>query len=165
MTPVLEEVADRRGRAEFVRLPFRLYRNDPYWVPPLKREQMKMLTPGKHPFHEHADVQLFLARDSEGTPVGRVAAVVNHTHNSYHSERTGFFGFLESVHDEKVFIALLDITSQWLQEQGMDKVRGPMNFSTNEECGMLVKGFGDSPLLMMPYNPPWYPEMMERAGF
>ncbi|MGM0627337.1 MAG: N-acetyltransferase [Candidatus Fermentibacterota bacterium] len=165
MTPVLEEVADRRGRAEFVHLPFRLYRNDPYWVPPLKREQMKMLTPGKHPFHEHADVQLFLARDSEGTPVGRVAAVVNHTHNAYHSERTGFFGFLESVHDGEVFAALLDRASQWLRDRGMDRIRGPMNFSTNEECGMLVKGFGDSPLLMMPYNPSWYPEMMERAGF
>ena len=163
--PVVQRVSDRRGMSEFVNLPFRLYRNDPYWVPPLKREQMKMFTPGKHPFHEHADVQLFLARDENGQPVGRIAAHVNHTHNDYHSERTGFFGFLESVRSDAVFLALLRRASAWLAERGMDRVRGPMNFSTNEECGMLVKGYADSPLLMMPYNPPWYPEMMEKAGF
>ena len=161
----LTDVTDRRGRAEFVRLPFRLYREDPYWVPPLKHEQMKMFTPGKHPFHEHADVKLFLASSDQGRPVGRIAAMVNHTHNDYHDERTGFFGFLESVHDGDVFTALLDSASDWLRRKGMDRVRGPMNYSTNEECGMLVKGFSDSPLLMMPYTPPWYPKMMEQAGF
>lgn len=119
----------------------------------------------RHPFHRHATVEYYLAADPEGRVRGRAASIVNHAHNDYHHEKTGFFGFIEMERDPELAGALLAACENDLRNAGMHRIRGPMNYSTNEECGMLVKGFDGSPVMMMPYNPPWYPELMEGCGY
>lgn len=154
----------RRDLRRFLELPWRIYTDDPAWVPPLLVEQRKLLDRRRHPFHAHADVEYFLAR-RDGQVLGRVAAVVNHRHNEFHRERTGFFGFFETVRDDAVASRLLDAAEAWLRERGMERVRGPMSFSTNEECGLLVAGFGEPPFILMAHNPPYYPPLLEAAGY
>ena len=161
----IERVDGRSALDEFLRLPWRIYRDDPVWVPPLLHDQRTLLDREKHPFHQHADVEYFLARDAGGEPVGRIAAIVNHLHNEFHEERVGFFGFFESIDDAAVARALLDAAEAWLRERGMQAVRGPMNFSTNEECGLLVEGFEHPPVVMMTHNPPYYEALLRGAGY
>ena len=161
----IEEVSGRKLLREFINLPFELYGNDPNWVPPVKYFQKELFNRKKHPFYEHSDVSVFLARNMEGRVVGRIVSIVNHAHNDYHKERTGFFGFLEAVKDEELFSLLLSAAEEKLRTAGMDKARGPMNFSTNEECGLMIKGFDSPPLIMMTYNPPWYADMLEETGY
>lgn len=120
----------------------------------------------KHPFHQHADVAYFLA-ERGGEPVGRIAAVVNHRHNEFHEERTGFFGLFECDNDPGAAGALVDAASSWLVERGMERIRGPMNLSTNEEVfspGVLIEGFETEPMVMMTHNPPYYGALLEEAG-
>lgn len=155
------------GRADlraFIDLPFRLYRDDALWVPPLKRDVAHMLSP-KHPFYQHAEMQLFLARDAAGHVVGRIAAIKNDAHTAQHHDRVGFFGFFETVRDPAVATALLDATAAWLRERGLTVMRGPASPSINDEFGLLVDGFEWPPVLMMPHNPSWYVELLEGYGF
>ncbi len=158
------EVEGRRALAEFLELPYRLYAGDPYWVPPLRLAQKQLLDTRKHPFWAHAELQCFLAR-AGGRTVGRVAAVLDRSHVRHHGEEAGFFGFLEVVNSQDVAAALLDAARRWLATRGALVVRGPMNPSTNYECGMLVQGFDSSPCVMMTYNLPYYPTLVEGAGF
>jgi hypothetical protein len=159
----IQPVTSRGQLRTFIRLPWKIYRDDPHWVPPLIRQLKETFDSRKNPFYDHANVRLFLAQRGDRT-VGRVAAVTNHAHNQFHEERTGFFGFFECVNDEVVAQKLLDAARDWLREQGLDTLRGPANFSSNDEWGMLIQGFDSSPVLMMPYNPPYYPELMEPFG-
>lgn len=152
---------DLRG---FLKLSWRIYQDDPAWVPPLLFDLKKLLNPRKHPFHQHAEVQYFLARRGQEV-VGRIAAIINHQYVQFHEEATGFFGFFESVNDEEVAAELLAAAERWVAERGMAGMRGPMNFSTNEECGLLVEGFQYPPAVMMPYNPPYYIQLLEAAGY
>jgi GNAT superfamily N-acetyltransferase len=153
--------ADRRA---FIELPYRLYRNDPVWVPPLRGDVTELLDPARHPFHQHATVELFLARDARGRVVGRIAATQNELHEKVHNDRVGFFGFFETERDPAIAGALLDAAAAWLASRGLTSMRGPASFSLNEECGLLVEGFDTSPMVMMPHNPPWYAELLEAAG-
>ncbi len=157
-------VSGRKDLHRFVMFPWSIYRDDPNWVPPLIADVKKMFQPEKHPFHQHAEVEPFLAF-REGNLVGRIAAIVNHRHNEFHDEKTGFFGFFESINDPLVSGALLEKAAAWVTERGMERIRGPANFSTNEECAMLVDGFDAAPYIMMPYNPSYYPKLIEAAGF
>ncbi len=159
----VHQVADRRERKLFLRLPWRLYESDPLWVPPLLGAVNKQLDPRRHPFFKHAEARLYLAWRG-ARPVGRVAAIVNHLHNSYHGETTGFWGFFETEPDPGVARALLDRAADDLRGCGMTEMRGPFNPSTNAECGLLVEGFDRPPAILMPYNPPYYPEFVEQAG-
>ena len=155
-----------KGRADlraFLRLPWRIYRDDPNWVPPLLVEQRKLLNRRRHPFHRHADVRYFLARRGERV-VGRIAAIVNHRHVEFHGESVGFFGFFECEDDPAAALALVARAGDWLRERGMTAMRGPMNFSTNEECGLLVDGFDSPPMIMMTHNPAYYERLLEGAG-
>lgn len=161
----IERVVRRKQLKSFIDLPFRLYRDDPNWVPPVRHLQRQLLDRSSHPFHRHSHVEYFLARDGEGTVRGRVASIVNHAHNEYHDEKTGFFGFMEMENDPRLTRCLLEACEEELGAAGMKRIRGPMNFSTNEECGLLVKGFDGPPLIMMPYNPPWYDALLEVSAF
>jgi GNAT superfamily N-acetyltransferase len=163
----VDRVDGRRDLADFVHLPFRLYRGDPVWVPPLKADQRKLLDPSRHPFYgggRDAEIELFLARDG-GRPVGRIAAICNHAHNRAHDENVAFFGFFETIRDPGVAAELLAAAEGWARDRGADAVLGPTNPSTNYECGLLVEGFERPPVLMMTYNPPWYAELVEAAGY
>lgn len=160
----VEEVLTRKQRDSFVKFPWVVYRQDPLWVPPLLMERKAFINPKKNPFFKHAQVALFLAL-RDGKPAGRIAALVNHNHNRFHEDRVGFFGLFESLEDHEVSGALLEKASDWLRSQGMEVMRGPASFSTNEEIGLLVEGFHESPMIMMPYNPPYYAQLLEQYGF
>ncbi len=159
----ITRVNHRKEREVFIRFPWEIYRNDPNWVPPLLLEIRAKLDPRKNPFFEHAEMDLFLAR-REGRVVGRIAAIIDHRHNEYHREKVVFFGLYESLNDPEVARALLDTVSRWGKERGMEILRGPMNLSMNDECAFLLEGFDRPPVIMMPYNPPYYIELMEKSG-
>lgn len=155
--------ADVAGRKRFLRVAHRLYRGDPHWVAPLDSEMHRVLAP-TNPFFRHARMQLWVAVRS-GRDVGRIAALVDDTHNSLHGERTAHFGFLESENDPAITRALFTAAADWAGAAGMDRLLGPMNPSINDECGLLVSGFDSAPALMMNYNPPYLPALVEAAGF
>ena len=144
----------------FVDLPFAVYTRDDLWVPPIRRDDMALLTPGRHPFWETARRELFLAYEG-GRPVGRIAAIVDEKHNGFAHERCGAFGFFESLGPEAAQ-ALLGAAQAWLKGEGMDFMRGPLNPSTNYTCGLLVDGFAEPPAIMMPWNPRSYAGWFER---
>jgi len=156
------EVKTKKELKKFIDFPYVLYAKDPLYVPQLKREVREQLS-GKNPFFKHARVNYFLAM-REGRILGRIASIVNQRHIEFHNEETGFFGFFESVDDPDVSGSLLDTAAHDLKMNGMKAMRGPMNFSTNEECGFLIDGFDLSPMLMTPYNPPYYSDLMEKYG-
>lgn len=163
-TVSVEPVTDAKGILDFVRFPFKLYKGDPNWVPPFIEERRDFFDRAKNPFYEHARYQLFLARrDSE--VVGTIGALINDNHNTFHEELTGGFGFFEAVNDPAVSNALLSAAEDWVRGQGMPVIRGPLNFSTNDECGTLVDGFDSPPMVMMTYNPRYYPDLIERHGY
>lgn len=157
-------VRTRAERRAFVELPYRLYRDEPHWVPPLRRDIRELIDPHRHPFHEHATVELFLARDDRGRVVGRVAAVHNERYTAEHGDATGFFGLFECERSVEVARALLGAAGAWLAGRRLTRMLGPESFSLNEECGLLVQGFDGPPMVMMPYNPPWYAELLEACG-
>ncbi len=159
----IRPVRKRRDLRRFLKLPFHIYRDDPNWVAPLFVQERARFNRRKNPFFEHSAVQEFLAI-MDGTVVGRVAAIRNGAHNNYHQDRVGFFGCFECIEDNDVASALLEAAVRWLQEQGMDTIRGPANFSVNESCGLLIEGFDSPPLIMMPYNPPYYIDLLEQWG-
>jgi GNAT superfamily N-acetyltransferase len=154
----------RQDLKRFIDLPYRLHARDPVWVPPLRRDVASLLSRSKNPFFEHAEAEYFLA-ERDGQVVGRIAAISNRLHNETHEDQVGFFGFFECIHDQAVASALLDAASGWCRERNHNVLRGPASFSVNDECGLLVDGFQSPPTLMMPHNPPYYIELLERAGF
>ncbi|HEU4827596.1 MAG TPA: hypothetical protein VFT04_00235 [Gemmatimonadales bacterium] len=130
----------------------------------MRRDVALLLDRSRNPFFEHAEAEYFLA-EREGRVVGRIAAIENRLHNETHHDRVGFFGFFECDNDQAVANALFAAAAEWLRARGFDTMRGPASFSVNDECGLLVDGFGTPPTLMMPHNPPWYVELVEQAGF
>jgi hypothetical protein len=156
-------VEDERTRREFLSFPYRLYRGHAYWVPPLRAAQKELFDISRHPFHRHATVQRFLATRSTRT-VGRIAAILDLRYNEFQHENAGFFGFLEMIEDAAVASSLLETARGWLRQRGVDVIRGPVNPSTNYECGLLVDGFDSSPRVMMTYNYPYYARLVEQAG-
>ena len=159
----IRPLADRKQFTEFFQFPWRHYADDPNWVPPLLSMRRRLLDTARHPAWRYMDGEFFAAwRDAQ--MVGTVAAFINHEHNRYHQENIGFFGMFETVNDREVAAGLLDAAGRWVRSQGADAIRGPANFTTNEECGLLIKNF-DRPMVMMSYNPPYYQELVEAAGF
>jgi GNAT superfamily N-acetyltransferase len=159
-------VKSSRELRRFIGLPWRIYNKaeHPQWVPPLRIAVSDALNTKANPFYRTAERQLFLAvRD--GNPVGRIAAIENRAHNDFHKDRVGFFGFFECRNDQEAANALLSAAEGWLRARGLDTMRGPMNPSTNHECGMLVDGFREHPMIMTTWNPTYYPTLLEKAGF
>lgn len=157
-------VANRRQFKTFIKLPWRIYDNDPYWVPPLLLDMKNLLSKSKNPFFRHSEAELFLAYKN-GEAVGRIAAILNNNHNRYHQEKTGFFGFFECIDDQEVAESLLQTAESWVKSKGMERLRGPMNPSINDTVGFLCEGFDSSPVIMMTYNPKYYLQLVENAGF
>jgi GNAT superfamily N-acetyltransferase len=153
----------KRDLLEFIKFPWQVYKGDPNWVPPLLVERKEFFDKKKNPFFQHADVVFFLARRN-GKTVGRIAGIVNYKHIETHQEKVGFFGFFEFIQDYEVAKLLLDTVREWLRSKGMEIMRGPANYSSNEEWGFLTEGSDSPPVIMMTYNPPYYPEYMETYG-
>lgn len=144
--------------------PWELYKNDPFWIPPLLSQEKGLLGFGSDPFYERNMVQSFMALRN-GKMVGRIAAILNVGHIERYSDGVGFFGFFESIDDQDVANALFDAATEWLKAQGAKVIRGPMNPSMNHTVGLLIDGFDSSPFFMMTYNPPYYEKLVENAGF
>jgi hypothetical protein len=159
----VRRVAGRRDIAAFIRLPWRLYRDSATWVPPLLMERKRHLDRRRNPFFEHAEAEYFLAwRDGE--PVGRITAHVDHRFNEFQDNSWGLFGFFESERDPAVAAALLDAAGSWLRERGRDRMVGPLDFSTNHECGVLVEGHEFKPQILENWHHPYYRELLEGQG-
>jgi len=156
-------VTTRTHKKQFLNLPWKIYKDDQYWVPPLRMDQKELVGYAKHPFYFDNEIQTFLAV-SNGGPVGRIAAIVNKAHNKRYKEKRGFFGFFESTNDPEVSTKLFDAASDWLRGRGMTDIRGPCNPSLNYECGLLIDGFDMMPTFMMTYNPPYYQNLCEDYG-
>ncbi len=148
----------------FIRFPWRIYANDPYWVPPLISEIEKRLDTQRNPFWEYAERELFLARRN-GEVVGTIAAIVNHQHNHQLNDRTGFFGFFEAINDHQVAEALIAAASEWLRKRGMDCIRGPVNGAPTDEVGIQIAGYDRRPSIWEGHTPPYYRGLIERLGF
>jgi GNAT superfamily N-acetyltransferase len=147
----------------FIKLPWKIYEENPYWVPPLIMDRKKLLNKKINPFFKHGDAEYFLAyKDSQ--PVGRIAAIQNDLHNKYHNDKVGFFGFFDSINDQEVANQLFDAAKNWLKKKGFDTMRGPANPSSNDEYGMLISGFDDPPRLLMNYNHEYYISLCEKYG-
>ncbi|MCY3781533.1 MAG: GNAT family N-acetyltransferase [Chloroflexi bacterium] len=159
----IRPVANRSDFTAFFEFPWRHYASDPNWVPNLVSMRRKLLDKTKHPAWKYMEGEYFAAwRD--GQMVGTIAAFVNHEHNRYQGENIGFFGLFETVDEQEVASGLLEAAAEWARGRGVEAIRGPASFTTNEECGLLVDNFSQ-PVIMMPYNPPWYQNLVEGAGF
>jgi hypothetical protein len=163
-TLTIEPVSTRKDRRDFMDFLWELYRHDPNWVPPLRGNQEELVGFRKHPFHDDAEVQTFIAR-KDGKACGRIAAILNHTHNRRFEEKRGFFGFFESIDDQNVATGLLRAAEDWLRQKGMTDIRGPVNPSLNYEVGVLVEGFDSPPTFMMTYNPMYYDRLVTACGY
>jgi len=157
-------VEGRRDLRRFVRFPWAVYDGNRCWVPPLLREQTRFLTPAGNAFFRHSTAELFLARRG-GELVGRIAAIENRRHLETYEDGTGFFGFFESVDDGEVASALVETAAAWVRARGLRRLRGPTSFTINDECGILLDAFDRPPVVLMPYNPPYYRLLLEDLGF
>lgn len=156
-------VSSKRHWDNFLRLPNLLHQNDPNWVPPLQISVKNVLNK-KNPFFKHAKIQIWIAYHDQH-PVGRIVAVINDVHNDFHNEKVAFWGFFESINDHEVVGQLFAAVTHWAQEYGVNVLRGPVNLSTNYECGLQISAFDTRPFVMMPQNPAYYPKLIELQGF
>jgi GNAT superfamily N-acetyltransferase len=156
-------VRSRRDRREFIDLPYRLHANAEQWVPPLRLERRLFLDRRLNPWFKHGDAELFLAR-RDGVVVGRISAQVDHNFNAHQGNGWGMFGFLELEDDAEVLQAMLDSAADWLRQRGRDRMVGPMDFTMNEESGVLIEGFEREPFVRQPWHPPYYQRLCEQAG-
>lgn len=155
-------VSTKKQLATFIDFPHDLYKGDPNYVPELFIAQRDLLT--THPFHKHSSLQCFLLYDGEKV-IGRIAAILNNNYNKLHNSNDGFFGFFDCINNQEAANLLLATAEQWLRDKGVkDKILGPVNFSTNESCGLLIEGFDSPPVVMMPYNAPYYATLLEQWG-
>jgi GNAT superfamily N-acetyltransferase len=158
----IQEVKSKKDLKAFLRFPWEIYHGDPYWVPPLLNEQAFHFSP-KNPFLNHAQIIPYVAV-KDGSIVGRIAAIIDQHYIDVHHQKTGFFGFFESINDVTVTRALVDQVKRYLRAKKLKRMMGPANPSINNECALLIEGFDSSPLIMMSYNPPYYPELLEECG-
>lgn len=159
----VKPVRTRRERRAFIELPYRLHANAEQWVPPLRIERRLFLSPRFNKWFRHAKAELFLAwRD--GRVVGRISAQIDRNFNEYHGNEWGMFGFLELEDDPELAGALLDAAAAWLSERGRDRMIGPMDFTMNDESGVLIEGHDREPFIKQPWHPPYYQRRCEEAG-
>jgi hypothetical protein len=159
----IKRVETKMDLMNFIKFSWKIYKNDKNWVPPLIGERKDFLNKNKNPFFKHAEVVFYLAKKDDKV-AGRIAGIVNHNHVEFQKEKAGFFGFFECVEDYEVAKVLLDTARNWLRSKGMQIMRGPANFSSNEEWGFLLEGFDSPPVFMMSYNPKYYLNFVERYG-
>ncbi|MGI8437788.1 MAG: GNAT family N-acetyltransferase [Chthoniobacterales bacterium] len=160
----ISQVTSKAERDAFIKFPWRIYENDPIWVPPLILERRDFLDRKKHPFYQHGDAALFLARRGDEI-VGRIMASDDPNYNAEHEANIGCFGLFECVDDQAVADALFEAAAQWLLQRGRNEIMGPVDYSTNYVCALLIAGFEHPPMLLTSHNPPYYAGLIERAGF
>ena len=160
----VSQVHSRADRNAFIRFPWRIYENDHAWVPPLIIERKAFFDRKSHPFYEHGDAALFLARQN-GEVVGRIMASDDPNYNAIHDSNVGCFGQFECVDNDNVAAALFNAAEGWVRRKGRLEIMGPIDYSTNYVCGLLIDGFQYPPTILTTHNPPYYVELLERQGF
>jgi hypothetical protein len=160
---VVDPVRTDADRDTFVKLQWQIYKDDPHWVPPLYMERRDFIDASRHPFFHHGTVEFFLAR-RYGEVVGRIAAIDDPRFNEFHGSKTGHFGLFECIDEPEVAQALLAEAAKWIRGRGLTLMDGPIDYSSNYQIGLLVEGFEHDPYVMMPYNPRYYPALLEGAG-
>ena len=163
MTLEITPVRGARDLEAFIRLPESLYKNDPTFIPMLRSSERKMLDPKRNPFYQRTESRHFLLSNDRG-PIGRISAFVNRGHNEFHGEKTGFWGYFECPNDPQAAQLLLGAAEAWVRQLGMNRIRGPVNPSMNDPCGLLVEGFDSCPYVLMTYNPKYYGDLVEGQG-
>ena len=156
-------VSGRKDLDAFIDVPFRLRKDDPQWVPPLRFERRAFLDRKKNPWFEHAEAEYFLC-ERDGQAVGRITAHVDSRWDEYRGGSDGFFGFFEVANDPEVANALLDAATDWVRSRGRERILGPMDFTMNDECGILIEGYDEPSMILEPWHPPYYRELMDGAG-
>jgi len=149
----------------FIKFPWKIYPRLPHWVPPLLSDMRAKLDPRKNPFFTYGQIQLLTAHDDQGSILGRVAAIHNPRYQSYRNEQTGFFGLFECIDMPHVARALLDEASRFLKDRSCTQLIGPVNFTMNDEAGVLIEGFEKRPMIMCNYSPPYYRNLLESCEF
>ena len=160
----ISRVDSQSERDAFIKFQWQIYRDDPAWVPPLIIERKEFLDRDKHPFYRHGDAALLLARRS-GQIVGRIMASDDPNYNALHQSNVGCFGLFESIDDVEVAAALFREAGDWLRLKGRTEVMGPIDYSTNYVCGLLIDGFEHPPTILTAHNPPYYARLIEECGF
>ncbi|MBL7716302.1 MAG: hypothetical protein JNL01_12625 [Bdellovibrionales bacterium] len=161
----IREVSGKKGTDEFIDVMWKIYdqKKFPQWVPPLRMSVYELLDTVKNPFYKRATIQMFIA-DLDGKPVGRIAAIENPAHNEFHGDKIGFYGFYECIENQDVANALFKAAEDWVRARGLKSMMGPMNPSTNHECGLLVRGHSQHPTAMTTWNPKYYEEQHDKYG-
>lgn len=160
----IRPVQSKRELKRFVKVPFGLHREQPQWVAPLIFERMEFLNREKNPYFEHADVELFIA-ERDGQAVGRISAQIDHRWDEFQGGSDAMFGFFETANDPEVAAALLGVATEWARERGRSRILGPMDFTTNDEIGILIEGYERRPMILEPWHPPHYRDLIEGEGF
>jgi GNAT superfamily N-acetyltransferase len=160
----VSKVTSRRERDAFIRFPWKIYANDPAWVPPLIMERKAFLDRKRHPFYKHGDAALFLAWKN-GEIVGRIMASDDPNYNAQHQSNVGCFGLFDCINDQEVAAALFERAGSWVREKGRLEIMGPIDYSTNYTCGLLVQGFEYPPTLLTTHNRPYYERLIDNCGF
>ena len=160
----IRPVRSKRELKRFVKVPFRLHRDQPQWVAPLIFERMEFLNREKNPYFEHAEAEYFLA-ERDGEAVGRITVQVDHRWDEYQGGSDAMFGFFETANDPEVAAALLGAATEWARDKGRERLLGPMDFTTNDEIGILIEGYERRPMILEPWHPPHYRELIEAEGF
>jgi GNAT superfamily N-acetyltransferase len=164
MSISIREVKTKADLNRFIKLPWRIYKGDPNWVPPLIMDMKTKLNRAKNPYFEHSQGVFFIA-ERDGCVLGRLAATINRNHNRASNENIGFFGFFECVDDQELANALFSASAEYFKRDGLDAMRGPANFNSNDDWGLLIDAFDKPPVIMMTYNPPYYSKLIENFGF
>jgi len=159
----IRNVSGKKDLKTFIRVPWRIYKDDPNWVAPLLIERKETFS-AHHPFFKHARWNAWIAY-RDGEPVGRISAQIDDLHLQHNEGNTGFFGLIEAIDDDEVFGNLFETAENWLREQGMHEVIGPFNLSINQDLGVLVEGFDSPPYIMTGHAPPYYGPAIERCGY
>jgi hypothetical protein len=157
----IKPVSGRRELDRFIKLPWQLYRDEPAWVPPLLMDVRKRLDQKRNPFFKHAQAQYFLAY-RDGKPVGRISAHIDHSFNAFQQNEWGLFGWFECEDDPEAARGLLDAAAGWLRDRGRDRMVGPMDFTTNDEIGLLIAGHEHRPIVLCPWHQPYYQRLVEQ---
>lgn len=157
-------VSSKDEKKRFTNFIYPFYKDEKHWVPPLRMDQKKLIDTDKNPFFNNAEIALFLA-EKDGKDVGRIAAIVDHRYNDFHKTKTGHFGFFECINDQHTANLLFRVASDWLRDKGMNKALGPASPSMMDTIGVLIDGFDKDPYVMMPYNFPYYDELIQSVGF
>ena len=160
----IQPVRTRAELKRFVKAPFSLHQDHPQWVAPLTFERMEFLNRDKNPYFEHAEAEYFLA-ERDGEPVGRITAQVDARWDEFQGGSDAMFGFFETVNEPEVAAALLGAATEWARSKGRSRILGPMDFTTNDEIGVLIEGFERRPMILEPWHPPYYRKLVEAEGF